>query len=241
MDRPGDNTERKREDTGILSFESFEEVIGYQFTDRSLLEHALTHRSYVNEAGKSRLDSNERLEFLGDAVLELISSLRLYHEKPEDPEGELSRMRAALVCERALSIKAEKIGLGGRLYLGRGEEKCGGRTRPSITSDALEALIGAIYLDGGFAEAEKFVNTFILDDLHSAGLIDCKTGLQELVQSQGGREVRYELVDESGPDHDKRFTMAVVIDGITGESGTGRTKKEAEQMAARRALERLKG
>ena len=231
----------EREDKVILSFESFEEVIGYHFSDRSLLECALTHRSYINETGGNRADSNERLEFLGDAVLELISSDRLYHEYPQDPEGELSRIRASLVCEKALSMRAEAIGLGRMLFLGKGEEKSGGRTRPSITSDALEALIGAIYLDGGYGQAERFVNRHVLKDLAPTDAVDDKTRLQEMIQAKGDATIRYRLVGESGPDHDKRFTMQVMIDGTPGETGTGRNKKEAEQMAAHRALERLAG
>ena len=239
-----DSTIRKqseREDKRILSFESFEDRIGYHFKDRDLLERALTHRSYVHEAGKDREQSNERLEFLGDAVLELITSDRLYREQTHDAEGILSKRRASLVCEQALCSKAAVIGLGSLIFLGHGEEMSGGRKRPSITSDALEALIGAIYLDGGLDQAAAFINSFILTNLEEADFVDSKTRLQELVQRNGGADVGYRLIDERGPDHDKVFTMAVVIDGRTCEEGTGRTKKAAEQMAAQAALERLEG
>lgn len=229
----------EREDGNILSFDSLQKRIGYSFQDAGLLDHALTHRSYTNEAGREREASNERLEFLGDAVLELVVSEQLYQAYPSESEGRLSKLRASLVCESALSKKAEMLGLGDYLYLGKGEEKTGGRHKPSVTSDALEALIGAVYLDGGIDVAKELVRAHILDDLSERRQNDYKTELQEYVQSAGIKEVRYQLVKESGPDHDKSFTMAVVIDGEICESGTGRSKKAAEQMAAKAALARF--
>ena len=231
----------EREDDSILSFESFEEKIGYHFKDRSLLRQALTHRSFVNEAGSGREASNERLEFLGDAVLELAVSIRLYSERPHDPEGTMSKTRAALVCESALSKKAETLGIGRVLLLGKGEEKTGGRSKPSVTSDALEALIGAVYLDGGFQAAASLIDAYVLNDIGKSAQPDYKTRLQEYVQKNGGGTVQYRLSGESGPDHSKIFTMTAVIAGEECESGPGRSKKAAEQMAAKAALMRLEG
>ena len=231
----------EREDGNILSFDSLQKRIGYRFHDPGLLDHALTHRSYINEAGKAREASNERLEFLGDAVLELIVSEQLYQTYASESEGRLSKLRASLVCESALSRKAEALNLGDYLFLGKGEDKTGGRHKPSVTSDALEALIGAVYLDGGIDAAEEMIMRHILNDLSESHPDDYKTALQEYVQSAGIKEVRYQLMEESGPDHDKSFTMAVVIDGQICESGTGRSKKAAEQSAARAALARIKG
>ena len=231
----------EREDGNILSFDSLQKQIGYCFQDIGLLDHALTHRSYINETGKEREESNERLEFLGDAVLELVVSEQLYQAYASESEGRLSKRRASLVCESALSKKAEEIGLGSYLHLGKGEEKTGGRHKPSVTSDALEALIGAVYLDGGIDAAKELIRTHILNDLSERDHDDYKTALQEYVQGVGIREVRYQLLKESGPDHDKSFTMAVIIDGQICESGNGRSKKAAEQMAAKAALARLQG
>ena len=231
----------EREDGNILSFDSLQKQIGYCFQDIGLLDHALTHRSYINETGTEREESNERLEFLGDAVLELVVSEQLYQAYASEPEGWLSKRRASLVCESALSKKAEEIGLGSYLHLGKGEEKTGGRHKPSVTSDALEALIGAVYLDGGIDAAKELISTHILNDLSERDHDDYKTALQEYVQGVGIREVRYQLLKERGPDHDKSFTMAVIIDGQICESGNGRSKKAAEQMAAKAALARLQG
>ena len=174
-------------------------------------------------------------------MLELVVSEQLYQAYASEPEGRLSKRRASLVCESALSKKAEEIGLGSYLHLGKGEEKTGGRHKPSVTSDALEALIGAVYLDGGIDAAKELIRTHILNDLSERDHDDYKTALQEYVQGVGIREVRYQLLKESGPDHDKSFTMAVIIDGQICESGNGRSKKAAEQMAAKAALARLQG
>ncbi len=231
---------KKREDEMILSFESLEQKIGYQFNDPDLLTAAMTHSSYVNETGADRGACNERIEFLGDAVLELVSSDWLYSQFPDQPEGELTRMRVAVVCEQALFQKAQSISLSDYIRMGSGNTKRGDQSLPSVVSDALEALIGAIYLDGGINAAEQFIHCFILngsaDDLF---VEDSKTMLQEMVQKAGTGDVRYKMIDSSGPDHDKVFTMAVVINGKTYESGTGRTKKAAGQQAAKRTIERL--
>lgn len=218
-----------------------EEKIGYRFQNRAYLEQALRHSSYANERHMDRLDNNERLEFLGDAVLELVTSEYLYETHPTMPEGEATRTRASIVCEQTLALCAKDLNLGGYLYLGKGEEMTGGRVRPSITSDAMEAVIGAIYLDGGFANAKEFVHRFILNDIeHKQLFFDSKTILQEKVQGTFGQEVHYELISEDGPDHNKSFTVCVKLkDQILG-TGTGRTKKSAEQEAAYRAILQLK-
>lgn len=225
------------EQEGIMqNIKDFQEVIGYRFRQEGLLRQALTHSSYANEKHMKKLSDNERLEFLGDAVLELITSDFLYDAYPQRPEGELTKLRASIVCEPTLAMCTAEIGLGGYLLLGRGEEHTGGRTRDSILSDALEAVIGAIYLDGGFASAKEFVLRFILKDIENKHLFyDSKTILQEAVQGEH-RELKYVLTAESGPDHDKSFCVEVHIDGVCAGAGSGRTKKAAEQEAAYRAL-----
>lgn len=226
----------RREDERVLSFDGLEKKIGYHFRDSALLEKAMRHRSYVNETGAGRAASNERLEFLGDAVLELASSEALYVSRPQEPEGVLSRMRASMVCEEALSEKAEALDLGTYLLLGKGEDMSGGRKKPSVTSDALEALIGAIYLDGGYDAAAGFISTFILNDVETASHSDYKSTLQERVQKDGVSRIEYRLTAESGPDHAKEFAMEAVIDGKVCGRGRGHSKKTAEQMAAKDAL-----
>lgn len=218
-----------------------EEVIGYHFNQKQLLKHAMTHSSYANEKRWEKTRNNERLEFLGDAVLELVTSDFLYQKHLKMPEGELTKKRAGLVCEPSLAYCAEEICLGEYLLLGKGEEATGGRFRPSVTSDAMEALIGAIYLDGGFANAKEFVHKFILNDLeHKKLFYDSKTILQEMVQGNMEGEIDYELIREEGPDHDKTFTVTVLIgDTVYGE-GTGRTKKAAQQQASYQAILKLK-
>ena len=214
----------------------FQQKIGYQFNDEKLLTQALTHSSYANEKHMKKLSDNERLEFLGDAVLEIISSDFLYKNYTDQPEGELTKLRASLVCEPTLAICAKEIGLGDYLRLGRGEDLTGGRGRKSILSDALEAVIGAIYLDGGFANAKEFVLKYILTDIeHKQLFYDSKTILQELIQGRH-EQLSYELIDESGPDHDKQFTVAVLVEGERVSEGEGHTKKAAEQQAAYQAL-----
>ena len=220
-----------------MKLEELENKLGYHFHDRRLLEHALCHSSYANERHWDKLMNNERLEFLGDAVLELATSEYLYQNYPTMPEGEATRTRASIVCEQTLALCARDLGLGEWLRLGKGEELTGGRDRDSITSDAMEALLGAIYLDGGFANAKEFVHHFILNDIeHKKLFYDSKTILQEQIQSETEEPIHYERVKEEGPDHNKRFTVNVVLGEKVLGSGSGRTKKAAEQEAAYRAL-----
>ena len=217
-----------------------EEKIGDCFQDQELLKHALRHSSYVNEKHMKKHECNERLEFLGDAVLEVVSSEFLFFEHQTMPEGELTKKRASMVCEPALAFCARDIDLGEYLLLGKGEEATGGRKRDSVTSDAMEALIGAIYLDGGFASAKEFIHRFILNDLENKKLFfDSKTILQEIVQGSSDEHVSYELIREEGPDHNKTFCTAVRIGGRTYGEGEGRTKKASEQQAAYQAILRL--
>ena len=210
-----------------------EEKIGYQFHDFSLFKKAMMHSSYVNEKHLPKYECNERLEFLGDAVLEVISSEFLFYEHETMPEGELTKTRASMVCEQSLAYCARDIHLGDYLLLGKGEEATGGRKRESVTSDALEALIGAIYIDGGFANAKEFVHRFVLNDLENKKLFfDSKTILQEIVQANFDSAISYHLIAEEGPDHDKSFTVSVHIGTDEYGTGKGRTKKAAEQEAA---------
>ena len=220
--------------------EELEEIIGYHFKNKHYLTQALTHSSYANEKKLGKLGSNERLEFLGDAVLELISSDYLYARFTQIPEGELTKKRASLVCEPSLAYCAREFGLPQFLLLGKGEDMTGGRNRDSIVSDATEALLGAIYLDGGFANAKEFVLNFILNDIeHKQLFYDSKTILQEVVQGEH-EQLTYVLTDESGPDHNKSFTVRACIGERVIGSGTGHTKKAAEQEAAYHALLMLK-
>ena len=219
-----------------------EEKIGYRFQDLQLLETALTHSSYANER-HGQAESYERLEFLGDSILGLTTADFLYHHEPSLPEGRMTRLRAELVCEASLHQVALSLGLGDSMRLGRGEERSGGRERPSILADMVEALIAALYLDGGLDVARRFIMERLLQDAEIGEAhrgADYKTELQELVQQQPGQSISYELIGESGPDHDKRFSFRVSINGVSAGEGTGRTKKEAEQMAARTALEELR-
>lgn len=214
----------------------FEKKIGYTFENPYLLVTALTHSSYSNEKRLKKYKCNERLEFLGDAVLELISSEYIFKENPQKPEGDLTRIRASYVCEPTLAACAREISLGDYLLLGKGEDRTGGRERDSILSDAMEATIGAVYLDGGFARAKEYVEAFVLRDIENKKLFyDSKTILQEIVQ---GRHLvlAYQLVKETGPDHCKSFEVAVMINGKKIAVGTGRTKKKAEQSAAYEAI-----
>ena len=220
----------------MTDIKKFQEVIGYHFHDEKLLRQALTHSSFANEKHLKKHSDNERLEFLGDAVLEIISSEFLYKEYPDKPEGELTKLRASIVCEPTLALCTKDIALGEYLLLGKGEDQTGGRGRKSILSDALEAVIGAIYLDGGFANAKEFIHKYILTDIeHKQLFYDSKTILQELIQGRH-EQLSYELIDESGPDHDKQFTVAVLVDGERVREGEGHTKKAAEQQAAYQAL-----
>jgi ribonuclease-3 len=215
-----------------------ETAIGYRFHNISLLQNALTHSSYANERWHNSLLSNERLEFLGDSVLGMLVAEYLYRTFPDRPEGELTRMRADMVCEKTLANVANSIGLGEHLLLGHGEEQSKGRTRNSILADAMESVIAACFLDGGMEAAEGIVKRFILTEvpvkkMHNA---DYKTALQELVQQKKNQVLAYSLIGESGPDHDKQFVVAVSLNGKPVGQGTGTSKKRAEQMAAQAAI-----
>jgi len=215
--------------------------IGYTFQDQKLLLSAMMHSSYTNEQNLPKHQCNERLEFLGDAVLELITSEFLYGEHIRMAEGQLTKTRASIVCEPSLAFCAKTLDLGNYLLLGKGEEATGGRMRESVTSDALEALLGAIYLDGGFANAKEFVHKFILNDLENKKLFfDSKTILQEMVHKNNGQAIEYAIVKEEGPDHNKLFTIHVLIGEECYGEGRGRTKKAAEQQAAYHAILKLR-
>ena len=219
---------------------TLEEKLGYTFQNRALLENALTHSSCANES-RGKLQSNERLEFLGDSILGMVVADHLYRNHPDLPEGVLTRTRAALVCEDSLVVVAEELGLGAYLRLGKGEEAGGGRNRASIRADAVEAVLAAVYLDGGIGSARKIIQKYILSR-EVAGLTkprDYKTALQELVQRESGKVLAYRLIGEEGPDHNKRFFVEVTLNGNGIGQGGGRSKKEAEQMAAKAAIEVL--
>lgn len=228
---------------GDWSGNNLEQRIGYHFQNKKMLRQAMCHSSYANEHRQEGLRDNERLEFLGDAVLEVVSSDFLYHEYPDMPEGKMTRLRASIVCEPTLALCARKIGLGSFLLLGKGEIHTGGRYRDSIISDAMEALIGAIYLDGGFANAKEFILKFVLTDIeHKKLFYDSKTILQEIVQRDfKDEELQYVITDEQGPDHAKQFSVEVRIGSRAAGCGHGGTKKAAEQEAAYRAIIGLKG
>ena len=218
-----------------------EAAIGYRFKNITLLQNALTHSSYANERWHDGLMSNERLEFLGDSILGMVVADHLYRNHPDLPEGVLTRTRAALVCEDSLVIVAEELGLGAYLRLGKGEEVGGGRNRPSIRADAVEAILAAVYLDGGIGSARKIIQKYILSR-ELSGLTkprDYKTALQELVQQKKNQVLSYALVGESGPDHDKKFEVEVSLNGQVIGSGIGSSKKRAEQAAAQVAMEAL--
>lgn len=218
-----------------------EERIAYEFKNKNLFTQALTHSSYANEHRLDHSRCNERLEFLGDAVLEIVTSEFLYRKYERLPEGDLTKIRASIVCEPTLAYCAGDIELGQYLYLGKGEDATGGRNRNSVVSDAMEALIGAIYLDGGFANAKEFIHKFILSDLENKKLFfDSKTILQEIVQADSNKPITYQLLKEEGPDHNKAFYVKVFIGDVDYGTGKGRTKKAAEQQAAYQAILALK-
>ncbi len=219
-----------------------ETAIGYSFKNITLLQNALTHSSYANEQWHNSLKSNERLEFLGDSVLGMVVAEHLYKNFPDRPEGELTRMRADMVCETSLAQIAYKITLGNYLLLGHGEEQSGGRNRPPILADAVESVIAACFLDGGMAAAEGFIRKFVLTNTPAQTMknTDYKTALQELVQQKKNQQITYRLVEESGPDHNKEFVVELDLNGETVGRGIGSSKKRAEQDAARVALEKLK-
>ena len=218
-----------------------ETAIGYRFHNIQLLHNALTHSSYANERWHNSLLSNERLEFLGDSVLGMLVADYLFRTFPNRPEGELTRMRADMVCEHTLATAANRIGLGSHLLLGHGEEQGGGRSRESILADAMESVIAACFLDGGIEAALKIVQQYILVEVPVNRLhnLDYKTKLQELVQQKKNQVLSYRLVGQSGPDHDKKFEVEVALNGQTVGVGSGSSKKRAEQDAARQAIEKL--
>lgn len=219
---------------------SLESEIHYTFRDKALLNHAMVHSSYLNEHALNKADCNERLEFLGDAILESVSSIYLYHRFPDMMEGDLSKFRASLVCEKALAAAAEKISLGSHLILGNGMERSGGRQSESILSDAFEALIAAIYLDGGFENAKAFIDRFVLSDVSDRrSVLDAKSELQEILQEKDLSAV-YELLCVSGPEHEKLFTVGVRISGELYGQGSGRSKKEAQQQAASETIKMIR-
>ena len=218
-----------------------EQAIGYRFQNITLLQNALTHSSYANERWHNSLLSNERLEFLGDSILGMVVAEYLYKQFPDRPEGELTKMRADMVCETSLAAIAEKIGLGQHLLLGHGEDRLGGRSRASILADAVESVIAASFLDGGMAAAKSFIEKFVLTNVPVKRMhnTDYKTALQELVQQKKNQVLTYVLTGESGPDHDKVFCVEVLLNDVPIGSGTGSSKKRAEQAAAQSALEAL--
>ena len=221
-------------------YTELERALGYRFQNKNLLENALTHSSYANERRSGKPD-NERLEFLGDSILGFVTADFLFHKFPEQPEGDLTRLRADLVCERNLARCAEKVHLGEFLLLGHGEDHAGGRHRDSIVSDAMESVLAAAYLDGGFEAAKGIIHRLILSELPTGrpGNFDYKTMLQELVQREKDQVLTYELIGESGPDHDKGFMVEVLRNGTVVGKGEGRSKKKAEQAAAHEAVKNL--
>ena len=220
-----------------------ENAIGYRFKNITLLQNALTHSSYANEFWRDSLRSNERLEFVGDSILGMVVAEYLYRTFPERPEGELTRMRADMVCERALAKVANRLSLGSHLLLGHGEEQGGGRERASILADAVESVIAACFLDGGMDAARKLIETFILCEVPVTRLsnADYKTAFQERVQQKKDQTSAYRLIGETGPDHDKTFQVEVLLNGQVVGTGNGSSKKRAEQDAARTAMETLYG
>lgn len=222
----------------MKKIEKLQQAVGYKFKDVRLLQRALTHTSYANECNEGHNKSNERLEFLGDSVLGIITAEHFYLNYKDLPEGELTKLRAATVCENSLSSFARQLGLGEYLLLGKGEMCTGGNNRPSILADAFEALIAAIYLDGGIEEAKKFVLKYVDKAVEEhRGFKDYKTVLQEVIQKNPGEVIEYVLVKESGPDHNKRFEVEVHLNSNVIGRGVGTSKKKAEQLAAKEALE----
>lgn len=218
-----------------------EQGLGYTFRNKALLENALTHSSYANENRERHLPDNERLEFLGDSILGFVVAEYLYRNFPDKPEGELTRIRADLVCERNLAEAAATVELGSYLLLGHGEEQGGGRKRDSIVSDAMESVIAASFMDGGFAAAKEIIDRLILSNIPKGRPrnFDYKTAFQELVQRKKDQQIHYELTGESGPDHDKHFEVELLLNGKTVGHGVGSSKKRAEQAAAEAAIEAL--
>ena len=234
-------SQKVRVNTMNRNLQELERTICYQFKEHGLFVQGLTHSSYANEHRWNHSRCNERLEFLGDAVLEIVTSDFLYHKYEDLPEGDLTKIRASIVCEPTLAYCAGDISLGEYLLLGKGEEATGGRSRNSVVSDAMEALIGAIYLDGGFANAKEFIHRFILNDIeHKQLFYDSKTILQEMVQSRQAEALSYEILKEEGPDHNKSFEVCAKIGDTEIGRGMGRTKKAAEQVAAYNGILKLR-
>ncbi len=231
-------------DMNYLNLEEFEKRLGYRFTNKNLLLLALTHSSYANENKKCSHENNERLEFLGDAVLDMVVSEYMYRKFPDMPEGELTKLRAAVVCETSLADLSRKLGVGRNLLLGKGEESTGGRNRDSILADAFEAIIGAVCIDGNIDAASKYIMGFMEDCIAQTKTnfrnLDCKTHLQEMIQKISKVPLQYVIVDEKGPDHNKVFVAQVLHDGKILGQGSGKSKKEAEQNAANAALDSMK-
>lgn len=227
-----------------LNLKNFEKTINYNFKNKQLLMLALSHSSFSNENKKIKHENNERLEFLGDAVLELVISDYIYNSFKDMPEGELTKLRAGIVCEPTLAKKAKLLKIGDVIFLGKGEETTGGRNRDSILADAFEAIIGAVYLDGGIVIAKKYILDLMIDEIavlkQSFKTIDCKTHLQEIIQKTSKSPIIYNIIDEAGPDHDKVFFAEVSHEGTVLGKGSGRSKKEAEQSAANDALNKYK-
>ncbi|MCR5157423.1 MAG: ribonuclease III [Butyrivibrio sp.] len=219
----------------------FEQLIGYTFRDKALITQAFTHSSFVNEQKINKHPDYERLEFLGDAVLEMISSAFLYRSFPDKKEGEMSKMRASLVCEPALAYDADALDLRSYIQLGKGEEATGGRNKESIIADVMEAVIGALYLDGGIQESKRFIDTYVLSNIDAVQMfVDSKSLLQEIAQGENLGEIKYEICGESGPEHDKIFEVRVFVGEKKLGEGAGKTKKAAEQKAAYQAVLALK-
>ncbi|MCM1499731.1 MAG: ribonuclease III [Clostridium sp.] len=224
-----------------FNVEEIEKNIQYEFKDKALLRQAFSHSSFINEMKRKGMESYERLEFLGDAVLELITSEFLFEQDKNMQEGKLTRLRASIVCEFTLSAVSEMLQFGEFVLLSKGEEQTGGRKRSSILCDLFESVLGAIYLDGGMEAAKEYVHSFLLTDIeHKTLFYDAKTILQEMVQKDGKGVVTYELIEESGPDHNKSFVTQVLVDGVKLASGEGSSKKNAHQMAAYRAILKLR-
>lgn len=227
----------------MLNFDekAIEQNIQYEFKNKELIKQALSHSSFINEMKRKGMESYERLEFLGDAVLELITSEFLFEEYKDLPEGQMTKLRASIVCEFTLSSVSELLHLGDYVLLSKGEALTGGRNRSSILCDLFESVLGAIYLDGGMEAAKKYVHSFLLTDIeHKTLFYDAKTTLQEMVQKNGKGIVNYEMIEEKGPDHNKSFVTAVYVDGIRLASGEGTSKKNAQQMAAYKAILKLR-
>ena len=221
--------------------QKFEQIIGYTFRDKALITQAFTHSSFVNEQKINKRPDYERLEFLGDAVLEMLSSAYLYRSFPDKKEGEMSKMRASLVCEPALAYDAEALDLKSYIQLGKGEEATGGRNKESIIADVMEAVIGALYLDGGIQQSKRFVDTYVLSNIDAVQMfVDSKSILQELAQGENLGDIMYEICGESGPEHDKIFEVRVFVGEKKLGEGSGKTKKAAEQQAAYQAVLALK-